>query len=311
MQTWALIKDSFREAIDRKLFWVMLAISALIALSMAASGFDDRGMSILFGYMRWNSPDLAVTSPIHKQAVATILGHFIADHFLGWVGIGLAIIATAGTFPSLMERGTIEVIVSKPMRRWHLFLGKYLGGMVFVLVQASIFVLITFLVAGTRWKVWLWSYFWLIPLFVVLFSYLFCFTALFGVLTRSPLASLALTFVAWFLIWAPQATYGLLQAFPPRPEFNPVVRFTEAACSILPKTGDISFVAIKLTGARLPGDLLWRSDSQTEHDEFVENARQVDEESAEFSITRSIGSSLAFEAVIVLLAGWRFCRRDF
>jgi hypothetical protein len=250
---------------------------------------------------------------MHRQVVATILGHFIADNFIGWIGIGMALIATAGTFPSLMERGTIDVIVSKPIRRWHLFLGKYLGGMVFVLVQAGIFILITFLVAGLRWKVWLWSYFWLIPLFVILFSYLFCFTVLFGILTRSALASLALTFAAWIMIWTPQVTYELLQTIRLPAEYSSLVRFTGTVRSILPKTGDISYAAIKLTDARLPGQLISRPNAEMplEQREMMDNARRVEEESADFSITRSIGSSLAFEAVIVLLAGWRFCRRDF
>ena len=41
MQLWALIVDGFRESRDRKIFWVMIGISVLIAAVMACVGYDE------------------------------------------------------------------------------------------------------------------------------------------------------------------------------------------------------------------------------------------------------------------------------
>jgi ABC-type transport system involved in multi-copper enzyme maturation permease subunit len=313
MQTWALIKDSFREAIDRKLFWVMLAISILIALGMACFGFDEKGISVLFGTWQWESPDLSVGSPIRDAALAGVLTHVLADMFLGWIGLGLALISTAGMFPSLMEKGTVDVLLSKPLRRWHLFLGKYAGGMIFILLQSAVFVTLTFLVAGVRWKLWLWPYFWAIPLFLVLFSYLYCFTVLFGILTRNGLTSLLLTLVAWFVIWAPQAAYESFQQVPELQAYDSWYRAVSTTRAVLPKTREIPFIAGKLLRADSPSRWVDTEDPDLTETErgMIRDAREAEDVLGDVGIPWSIGSSLAFEAVIVLLAGWRFCRRDF
>lgn len=313
MQTWALIKDSFREAIDRKLFWVMLAISILIALGMACFGFDEKGLRVLFGTWQWESPELSVGSPLRDAALAGVLTHVLADIFLGWIGLGLALIATAGMFPSLMEKGTVDVVLSKPLRRWHLFLGKYAGGMIFILLQSAVFITLTFLVAGVRWKLWLWPYFWAIPLFLVLFSYLYCFTVLFGILTRNGLTSLLLTLVAWFVIWAPQAAYESFLKVPELKAYDSWYRAVTVTRAVLPKTRDVPFIAGNLVRADLPSQFVNIEDpdlSETDR-ALIAEAREGEEAVADVDVARSIGSSLAFEAVIVLLAGWRFCRRDF
>ena len=51
MQFWALIVDSFRHTRDRKIFWVMIGISLLIATAMSLISFDEKGITIFF---RWH-----------------------------------------------------------------------------------------------------------------------------------------------------------------------------------------------------------------------------------------------------------------
>ncbi len=313
MQTWALIKDSFREAIDRKLFWVMLGISLFVALVMVCVGFDEKGISFLFGMWRWESSELAMGSSLRTSTLAGILAHGLADFYLGWVGLVLALIATAGVFPSFMEKGTVEILLSKPMRRWRLFLGKYAGSMVFILMQSVAFIGLTFLVAGVRWNLWLWSYLWFIPLFVILFSYLYCFAVLFGILTRSALTSVLLTLVVWCLIWVPQVAYESFQQMAERQGPGSWYAAISITRDVLPKTRDISYIAGKLIGADTPSQHVSFEGTDLSEAErsVVEDVRRGEKAMADVNIARSISSSLAFEAVIVVMAGWRFCRRDF
>ena len=49
MQFWALIVDSFRESRDRKIFWVMLGLSLLIAAAMSCISFEQGRVNFLFG----------------------------------------------------------------------------------------------------------------------------------------------------------------------------------------------------------------------------------------------------------------------
>jgi len=158
LQLRALIVDCFREALDRKLFWVMAGISVLIAAAMACVGMDETGIHFLFGKWNFETDVFAPGNPRGPALIGTILTYYIGDFYIGWIGIIIALVATAGIFPTLMERGAIDVVLAKPISRPMIFLGKYLGSMVFVALQATIFILLTFLVVGLRWHCWLWAY---------------------------------------------------------------------------------------------------------------------------------------------------------
>ncbi|MHC4090893.1 MAG: ABC transporter permease [Planctomycetota bacterium] len=319
MQFWALIVDCFREALDRKIFWVMIVISVVIAAAMACIGFDDKGISILFGLWRFDAPDYAGGNLVGRAVIGSILTKYIADMYIGWIGIIMAIIATAGIFPSLMERGAIDVVLAKPMSRIKVFGGKYLGSMVFVALQAAVFVILTLLVVGLRWHYWFPGYLWCIPLIVVLFSYLYAFCALFAVMTRSTTTAMLLTMVAWFVVWIPQTVYGVLVSLPASTGGEVKIdqkwiRASSAARWIVPKTQDIPLIAGSLIGAATATEVIMDADDP----DLPENQRQrlqgsidLEKELSNVSIAKSIGTSLLFEAVIVFLAMWRFTRQDF
>ncbi len=326
MQTWALIVDCFREAIDRKIFWVMIAISGCIAAAMACVGFGDNQISFLFGVWTIETTDYAAGSGMARALVGSLLVKYIADVYIGWAGIIMALVATAGIFPSLMERGTVDVVLAKPLSRAKLFLAKYAGSMVFVAAQAAIFVVLTFLVVGLRWQQWFWGYLWFIPLIIVLFSYLYAFVALFAVTTRSTMTALLLGMVAWVMIWIPQAAYNVLVAVSTpsvaqhgSDSDTPVidekwVRAARAVRAVFPKTQDIPLIAGNLIGASTVAEVLVGSDSSempAATREQMDAQVAVEHILSNVDAFKSIASSLLFEAVVVLLALWRFSRQDF
>ena len=314
MQTWALISDSFREAIDRKIFWIMIIISLVIAAAMACIGFDERGVDVMFGAWRISTEDWAVGSETARAGIAAIMVHGIMTLTIGWVGIILALIATASTFPSLMESGGIDIVLSKPISRPKLFLGKYAGAMVFILLQALIFVGLTFLVVGIRWKHWLWGYLWVVPLLVLLFSYVFCFTALFGVITRRTMPALLLTLVTWVALWVPQEAHTF---FVTTPDADPTQRWQQTFAAVryvIPKTQDIPIIASKAVKAATISEMIAGA-VEPESPEDVEAARLATEGELRLNravtVAESIGTSLASEALVIALAIWLFNRKDF
>lgn len=319
MQFWALIVDCFREAIDRKLFWIMIVISVVIAAGMACVGFDDKGVSILFGMWRFDAPDYVDGNELGRAMIGSILTQYIADIYIGWIGIIMAIIATASIFPSLMERGAIDVVLAKPMSRPMVFLGKYLGSMVFVVLQAAVFVVLTLLVVGFRWHFWFPGYLWCIPLIVVLFSYLYAFCALFAVMTRSTTTAMLLTMVAWFVLWIPQFVHAMLLNLPVQTGGQVQiderwVRLSSYARWVVPKTQDIPLTAANLIGAATATEVLVDPDDPDLPEaqrQSLQGTIDVEKKLRDISIFKSIGSSLLFEAVIVLLAVWKFTRQDF
>jgi len=307
MQFWALVYDSFRESIDRKIFWVMLFISLAIAGSMFCVGFSPHKISIMFGTWEIETDSLTIAGELRKDIIAWIVVDGIMDTVLGWIGVILALIATAGFIPNLMSRGAIDVMLSKPIPRWKLFWGKYLGSMAFVGVHATIFIVLTFLVCGTRWGVWLPGYLLSIPLMVLLFSYLYCISALVAIQTRSSVAAVLVTLGAWVCIAGIQITDDRFASDPAWQHYQSAYTASRVVRWIVPKTEDITYKAKEWARAAAPSSLIRDIDS----DNAIDWASDVERRRTAIPAAYTIGSSLAFEATMVLIAMWLFSRRDY
>lgn len=317
MQFWALIVDSFRESLDRKIFWVMAVISVLIAAAMFCIGFEPGKIVILFGTWEVATDKFTIGGDIRPDRVATLTVTVIMELALGWQGIILAIIATAGFFPAFIERGSIDVLLSKPMPRWQIFLGKYFGSMVFVFVQALIFVILTFVVVGLRWGAWLPGYLWAIPLVVLLFSYIYCVSVWVAVHLRSTVAAVLISLGAWMMFAGVQTTVDAFEAYPRFQRYQTVYTAFRAARWIVPKTQDITYLAAKWSGAGTSDEVLPVPaaeipdndyDSETE---TIERFSAVERRRMNMNPVHTIGSSLLFEALVVMLAMWKFSRTDY
>jgi len=310
MQFWALIVDSFRESRDRKIFWVMLAISLIVAAAMACFGFAPGKVTVLFGMWEFKTDHFTIMGRLRADLIATIMVDVVLDLVFGWLGVVLAIIATAGFFPAFMERGTVDVILSKPMSRWAIFLGKYLGSMVFILLHAGVFVLLTFLVVGVRWGIWLPGYLLAIPLMVALFSYLYCVSVLVAVYFRSTVASVIITLGAWFAFAGVQGVGDAFQQFPAWQENRIAYSAVKTARWITPKTADITYLAKTWAGATVGTELFGEPEDE-QGQEMMRTAGAIEAERMQMSPVATVGSSLLFEAVVVLLGMWKFSRRDY
>ncbi len=317
MQFWAVIVDSFRESLDRKIFWVLIALSCLIALVMLSVGFTGDKISFFFGL--WET-ETEFYSPVTQMGPTRLVGavvYFFLAALLGWIGIVLIIIATAGMFPEMMRLGAIDVVLSKPISRARLFLYKYISGMVFVAVQGAFFVVLTFLVMGLRWGVWRPGYLLSVPLLVLLFSYIFCVSVYVGVKTRSTVAAILLSIGAWALFAVVHQAPQVFETFPSLKEHAAVYHTIRVISWIPPKTGDFDYLAARAAGVGTSLDVVpmpgtGEGGAMTELDrQQLAAARDVEERQLLKDPVASIGSSLLFEAVVVLMAMWSFVRRDY
>ncbi len=198
VQTWTLFGSAYRELNARKLFWVALALNALIIGAIAAIGIDESGISI-FGYelgIPGVTSKLFPDGQLYKQIFST-LGVGI---WLAWLSTILALLSTASMFPDLATGG-VDTMLSKPVGRARLFVTKFATGLLFTALQVAVFAGLAFLVLGIRGGVWEVGMFVVIPLMVVFFSYLFAVQAVVGMITRSPIASVIVTLLFWIAIF--------------------------------------------------------------------------------------------------------------
>jgi ABC-type transport system involved in multi-copper enzyme maturation permease subunit len=203
-KTLALLLDSYRELNAKRLFWIVLAVSALVVGAFSMIGLKNNTITVLW----WDTPlKWDVFSMIKPAMLYKLLfSYFGVGFWLTWIANILALISTAGIFPDFMAGGSIDLYLSKPISRLRLFLTKYLGGLLFVTLQVSVFSLCCFLLVGLRGHEWEPAIFLSIPLVVLVFSYLFSVCVLLGIMTRSTVAALLLTLLVWFTIWGVQFT---------------------------------------------------------------------------------------------------------
>ena len=189
-QTLALLLDAYRELNARKMFWISLIISALVMVAFALLGLTDTGLTLL---------GMKLPVPAPRFFYKTMFSNLVVGLWISMGAMILALVSTASIFPDLLASGSIDLYLAKPISRLRLFLTKFAGGLLFVLLQTTVFAVASYLVFGFRAGEWRPVLFLMIPLATLLFSYLFVVCVLFGVLTRSTVAAILLTCVFWFL----------------------------------------------------------------------------------------------------------------
>ncbi len=204
--TWALILDAYRDLNSKKLFWLTMIISGIIVLGFAAVGIDESGLSVLWWKLGDFNGNLNSNTVPRETFYKSIFSQFGITFWLAWGASILALVSTAGLIPSFVQGGAVELVLSKPIARVRLFLTKFACGLLFSALQVAVFSLASFLVIGLRGNSWEPSVFWAVPLVVIFFSYLYSICALIGLLTRSTIAALLLTMVAWFGLFVINAT---------------------------------------------------------------------------------------------------------
>ncbi|MCP3902160.1 MAG: hypothetical protein GY715_00880 [Planctomycetes bacterium] len=207
----AMLLDAYRELNSRKLFWVTLALTGFTVLSYASMGFNDRGVSMLFGVWTIPNPVLTHGSPLSSILYRSIFSSFMVTIWMAWVAIILALVSTTSLFPDFVAGGSIDLVLSKPIGRIRLFVYKYIAGLLFVLLQVTLFCVGVFICVGWRLGEWDPKILLGIPIVTAMFSYLYAVNVFFGVWRRSALLALLTTLLFWFSLFSLSSGLGIVR----------------------------------------------------------------------------------------------------
>jgi Cu-processing system permease protein len=119
-RTWLLSRMTFREAVRKKMIW---AVFLLTALFVAFYGWG------VYRFKQTWDARIAARSfrfPItFNQAVD--LNMAVAVFIIFFLAAVMGIFAAIGTISGEVDGGTFQAILPKPIRRWEVVLGKWLG----------------------------------------------------------------------------------------------------------------------------------------------------------------------------------------
>jgi ABC-type transport system involved in multi-copper enzyme maturation permease subunit len=189
MVTLALIRDTFREALARKIFWVLFGLSTLLILFFLFLLRIDivAGASAtvsLFGRDTGNNPNV-------DRLVRGVYGG-IATFLYTW-GMFLAVFASAGLVPSILEPGRIELLLSKPLSRTHILLGRFAGNVLVVALNTTYLVLGVWTILGIKTGIWSPTFLISIATTTFVFAVLLTVVVLIGVWLESAAAATMIT----------------------------------------------------------------------------------------------------------------------
>jgi ABC-type transport system involved in multi-copper enzyme maturation permease subunit len=134
---------TFDEALRRKMIWAVLFLSAVF-LVMYAFGFQLlRDDIVEFDRSRGGIPNEAL--PYDVQASAMVLLGLYTVNFLAGI---MTIFAAVGSIAGEIESGTLHAVIPKPLARWEIIVGKYLG--FFAMIAAYLALMVTGVVLTSR-----------------------------------------------------------------------------------------------------------------------------------------------------------------
>jgi ABC-type transport system involved in multi-copper enzyme maturation permease subunit len=125
----------------------------------------------------------------------------IVGGFGAWVAILAGVIITAFFIPNMLRKGSVDLLIVKPIHRTTLLLYKYVGGLTFIFLTTAFTVTGVWLVLGLRSGVWGPGMLWMVPAITFFFAILYACSTLFGVMTRSPIVAILLTCLMWFVLY--------------------------------------------------------------------------------------------------------------
>ncbi len=140
--TLTLARLTFREASRRWVVWVAL-ILGLLFLAVYSIGFQQIQADILR-----NADDLPRLQRSEMYNFMLMAGLYAVNFLV----VMMAVLTSVDTLSGEIASGTIHTLVSKPVRRWEIVLGKWLGFagmlMLYLLLMAGGVMLAVYLLAG-------------------------------------------------------------------------------------------------------------------------------------------------------------------
>jgi ABC-type transport system involved in multi-copper enzyme maturation permease subunit len=231
------------------------------------------------------------------------LVQFIELNVVGTWGAGIAMlissIITSFFVPNMVRKGTIDLFLTKPIRRPVLLIFKFIGGLTFMFMNTLVIVVGIWVVLGLRSGLWPLGFLFAIFILTFEFAIFYSVSTLVAVLTQSPIICILASCFTWLVLWSVGQFYTAVEIFRPTkvlPEW--VNKSADVLHFITPRYKDLDILTAKLVSRGLVNP-------DTPEQKLIEDS---------FGGIRW-GESLAFTTgFIVLILGlacWRFAVKDY
>lgn len=177
------------------LIWVMMSFALnLDIVDGALVGVKVMGQATDIGTTSTQTEEGSVVSQVMGLDTLVIqIEQFIAGASY-WVGILLGLFASAPLFASLLEKGRIDLMISKPLSRMQIFWGHIAGILLSVFVMCVYLLGMIWIVLSLKTGVWNPYFFWALILILLMFAIMYSVVTLVVAFTQSTALALIATY---------------------------------------------------------------------------------------------------------------------
>ncbi len=228
--------------------------------------------------------------------------HFIQDVVVNGIGAAvtlmLSVVITAFFIPNMLRKGSLDLLISKPIGRVQLLVYKYIGGLIFIFMLSSFTIGGVWLVMALQSGHWDPRFLLVIPVLTFTFAIVYAVSTVVAVLTRSAIASILVSLAFMLVLYIIGQAKTLFDVNKVTGSFDfPEWSYTlvDGLNNLLPRYKDMD----KLTSRLIVDSTLPIGDARLQG-VLIEYP----------SWGGAISVSLIFIALMLALASWRLVTRD-
>lgn len=180
-----IILNTFREALAKKIFIGYYIFYAIVVIFMLFAVNLDAVEGVM------SMADV-------PQAVGMVEKGFLD---LAWAFIVFfSLVSTSSFIPSMLEKGTIDLLISKPISRLNILFSKFLGAVIFMFISMVFLLGSIWLILSLKSGYWNFSFLLTIPVITLTFAIMYSIVVLIGLITQSSIISILVNFFLMFVL---------------------------------------------------------------------------------------------------------------
>ncbi len=194
-----LTQQTIQEAFARKVFIAFFIISTIVLISFLIAFLLTpinsflKPITMMIEQSKGEIKVDALTFLVNGIKTATVMPLFM-------LGLFLSIFSVSSFIPNMLEKGHVDVILSKPVSRAEVLTGKFFGGLIVVLFNVAYMIFGIWLMIGFKFDVWDPLFLHTILTITFAFAVLYTLIILIGVVTQNSVVSMMICYFIFIII---------------------------------------------------------------------------------------------------------------
>lgn len=231
-----LTQQTIQEAFARKVFIAFFVISSIVLIAFLIAflltPIDDFlvGINEMIAQAKVKPKYDAMTILVNGIKMGTVMPLF-------FLGLFLSVFSVSSFIPNMLEKGHVDVILSKPVSRAQVLFGKFLGGLIVVFLNVAYLIVGIWLMIGFKFEVWDPLLLYTILTITFAFAVLYSLIILIGVLSQNSVLSMMVCYFILIIVSPILAARGEIFHFVNN---NTVKAVLDVLYYLFPQTTEIS-----------------------------------------------------------------------